>query len=274
MDTIYRKLVGFGSSNGLRFNVWKLFIVLLLLLSSEAVMSQHLQNGGFEEPEFTSPPFHKYIPSDTVLPSWTLSSTGSGEPSYVMDFVSPDSPYADIEGATGAHALRLSYGDSISQTISNLTPGARYELSLAVHGETNLGPLQVVVYGTTNEVPIAPSGRRSILFQAAAPIAPLSIRAVAASPEIDFNVMGITVDSLEVERSHAPASLEVALHPGLTIAGDIGATYRIEYASSIAPTNWNLLTTVVLTSSPALFYDSTPVQEQKRFYRAVSVPAP
>lgn len=73
-----------------------------------------------------------------------------------------------------------------------------------------------------------------------------------------------------------PATLEMALHPALTINGDVGRTYRIDYADKLdrttVNTNWHTLTNLVLPTAPYLFFDASPAASAERFYRAVGQP--
>jgi len=59
--------------------------------------------------------------------------------------------------------------------------------------------------------------------------------------------------------------------PVISISGNIGDTYRIDYATKLAPTDWIPLSTNKLTISPQLFIDSTSPGSNSRFYRSVFV---
>ncbi len=67
--------------------------------------------------------------------------------------------------------------------------------------------------------------------------------------------------------------LNIALYPGLTIAGSVGCQYRIEYTTFLNPnpslTVWTPLTTLTLMSSPFLYVDTSAPATGMRFYRAV-----
>ena len=68
-----------------------------------------------------------------------------------------------------------------------------------------------------------------------------------------------------------PSYLTIANYPGVTIQGSEGQTYRIEYATNLAGSNWLTLTNISLPSSTYLWVDtSSPVLGQ-RFYRAVLI---
>lgn len=73
-----------------------------------------------------------------------------------------------------------------------------------------------------------------------------------------------------------PATLGVALHPALTINGDVGRKYRIDYSDkldrTLASTNWHTLTNLVLPTAQYLFFDGSPAASAERFYQAVGQP--
>ena len=65
-------------------------------------------------------------------------------------------------------------------------------------------------------------------------------------------------------------TLAIARYAGLTIDGEVGATYRIEYRDVLDDTtNWQTLADVILPVSPYLFIDQTSADASSRFYRAV-----
>ena len=65
--------------------------------------------------------------------------------------------------------------------------------------------------------------------------------------------------------------LGLDIHPVLHISGPVGTPYRIDYSEDlIAPINWQVLTNIILPTSPYLFPDPTPARQAKRFYRAIA----
>jgi hypothetical protein len=63
----------------------------------------------------------------------------------------------------------------------------------------------------------------------------------------------------------------IALHPVLTIAGEVGRTYSVQYATDLAPDLWTTLTQVTLAAPIQTWMDPEPVANPRRFYRAVPV---
>ncbi len=66
--------------------------------------------------------------------------------------------------------------------------------------------------------------------------------------------------------------LNLNMFAGLTIVGQLGGNYQIDYRNNLNNTNWFNLTNVVLPSSPYLFIDTASPQYPQRFYRAVLLP--
>jgi hypothetical protein len=70
-------------------------------------------------------------------------------------------------------------------------------------------------------------------------------------------------------------SIWLGLYAGFTISGAVGKTYGIQYASSLTGTNnWTTITDITLMQPVELWVDTSVnvSGENKRFYRAVSVP--
>jgi hypothetical protein len=64
--------------------------------------------------------------------------------------------------------------------------------------------------------------------------------------------------------------LTLQMYAGLTIDGQMGQNYRIEYIEAInQATNWQVLTNVTLSSTPYLFIDVDSPKSPVRFYRAL-----
>ncbi len=66
-----------------------------------------------------------------------------------------------------------------------------------------------------------------------------------------------------------PANLRIQTYAGLQINGTVGRTYRIQTSPDL--NTWATVTTLLLTSSPYLWVDTTPAGGNK-YYRAVMLP--
>ncbi len=83
-------------------------------------------------------------------------------------------------------------------------------------------------------------------------------------------IVSNAVDSV----TSAPATLSLVnlqMFAGLTIVGQVGGTYQIDYRNDLNNTNWLNITNVVLPRSPYLFIDTESPQYPLRFYRAALV---
>jgi len=74
-----------------------------------------------------------------------------------------------------------------------------------------------------------------------------------------------------------PATLTVAPIRGIvmpiTLPGDIGSSWRIDYVNDLGSTNkWVTLATVTLTNTSQTYSDTTALGQSHRFYRVVQLP--
>ena len=67
--------------------------------------------------------------------------------------------------------------------------------------------------------------------------------------------------------------LRIDMYAGITIDGQVGQNYRLEYAPTLGgQTNWQTLTNVTLTNTSYLFIDLDSPRSPRRFYRALLSP--
>lgn len=84
---------------------------------------------------------------------------------------------------------------------------------------------------------------------------------------------GALPNSFFVTAGSSAPTVDIALHAAVTISGDVGSTYALEYAVAISPDQWLPLATVTLTNVQGRFYDPTPISPAAhRFYRARLLP--
>ena len=104
---------------------------------------------------------------------------------------------------------------------------------------------------------------------AVAEVAPYGI---AGSARDDVWV-SLSTDGRLLHYAPPPPSVAIQMYAGLTISGQIGATYQIQYSPKLnSPTNWATLTNLTLPSSPYLFFDAASASRPVSFYRAVLAP--
>jgi hypothetical protein len=59
----------------------------------------------------------------------------------------------------------------------------------------------------------------------------------------------------------------------ITLPGDIGSSWRIDYVNDLGSTNnWVTLATVTLTNTSQIYSDTTALGQSHRFYRVVQLP--
>jgi hypothetical protein len=64
--------------------------------------------------------------------------------------------------------------------------------------------------------------------------------------------------------------LTLKVYAGITIDGEIGQSYRVEYVSALNSTpDWQVLTNITLTNTPYFLIDRESPQQSQRFYRAI-----
>ena len=71
--------------------------------------------------------------------------------------------------------------------------------------------------------------------------------------------------------------LEIQTYAGLTITGEVGKVYSVEYVTDLtepAESDWRCLEYLQLPASPYLWADKSAPATGKRFYRAVAMEAP
>src|SRR5207249_10960228 len=85
--------------------------------------------------------------------------------------------------------------------------------------------------------------------------------------------VSLSQDAKLLHYAPPPPSLAIKMYAGVTITGQTGATYQIQYTTDLSsPTNWVALTNLTLSSSPYLFFDATSAGRPASFYRALLVP--
>ena len=68
-------------------------------------------------------------------------------------------------------------------------------------------------------------------------------------------------------------SLDLHLVPAITLTGNIGHSLRVDYINQFGPIDaWATLTTVTLTNTSQLYFDTSAWRQPQRLYRLVQVP--
>jgi len=85
----------------------------------------------------------------------------------------------------------------------------------------------------------------------------------------------VVVTSSGLSATSDPATLGVVdlkMYAGITIAGPVGSSYRVDYNDNLNGTNWMTLTNVTLAAPAVFVLDPDSPQHVNRFYRTVPVP--
>jgi len=90
----------------------------------------------------------------------------------------------------------------------------------------------------------------------------------------------VKVTGAGVSSNSSPALLSVvpglgieAVVPLLTLRGDVGSDYSLEYINAIGPTNnWVPLVTLTITNNPQPYIDTSAAGKPTRLYRLVKMP--
>jgi hypothetical protein len=68
-------------------------------------------------------------------------------------------------------------------------------------------------------------------------------------------------------------AVNINMVPAISLAGDLGATYRIDYLNAIGSTNtWNALGTITVTNGQQYYVYLSAIGQPARLYRLVQVP--
>jgi hypothetical protein len=102
--------------------------------------------------------------------------------------------------------------------------------------------------------------------------ATLSIANASASDVGRYRVRVTNPIAFAISGEARLALLEINLFPVILITGQIGDTYRVDYANRLDPATWIPLSTNTLATSPQMVVDTTSPMSTNRFYRAVFVP--
>jgi len=254
--------------------------IIILLIVARAVLAPAqnlLTNGSFEVP---GPPDGTYVvvgSGSTFIPGWTaLGSAG-------VEYLVPKNYYNFGVAQDGNCVVDLSFGmnGELSQSFA-ATPGQPYAVSLWVgtlkaNGRDGTAFVQVSTGNASTNVYITTQAGQIAWFNEYLPfMATGAVMTVTLTTTNNDNNQFALVDNVGVYllTTNAPTVLAIDLYPGLTITGNVGQLYRVDYTTAAGSTNWNPLTYFTLPTSPYLFYDPTPAHQTNRFYRAVQLSGP
>jgi hypothetical protein len=69
------------------------------------------------------------------------------------------------------------------------------------------------------------------------------------------------------------AGLGMDLVPAISLTGQVGFTYRLEYLTTFSPSGaWNPVANITMTNNPQLYIDVSAIGDRSRIYRMVQLP--
>jgi hypothetical protein len=249
-------------------------LLLAFCWVSSALAQNLLTNGSFEVP---GPPNGSYLavgPDSTFIDGWKAVGSAGVEylvPRYYENF-------GVAQDGVSAVDLSLGVAGGLEQSFATV-PGASYEVSLWVGTlraqdrdgtafvRAAAGDAATNIFVRTESI-YADWGRYSLVFTATGAVMTLSL----TTTNNDYNQFAL-VDNVAVFPlgTNLTSELSVDLYPGITLIGNVGQAYRIDYTTRLPTTNWIPLTYITLPTSPYLFFDTFSSRSTNRFYRAVQI---
>src|SRR4051812_44365887 len=94
-----------------------------------------------------------------------------------------------------------------------------------------------------------------------------------SASELCLLLFALLATALTVTPVHGQSTVAQHNYAGLTITGTPGATYPIQYVTSMGKSNaWTTLTNLVLPTSPYLLVDTSIADPPQRYYRETNAP--
>lgn len=97
----------------------------------------------------------------------------------------------------------------------------------------------------------------------------LTITGVSASDVGHYRVFVSNAAGSVYSQDATLATVGINFYPVISLSGKIGDTYRVDYATALAPTTWIPLSTNTLATSPQMVIDTSSPGVNTRFYKAV-----
>lgn len=237
-----------------------------LLVAGIVGAQAQLLDGGFEEPEV----------GGSYVPYWSGSNLGG----WVVENGTVEIVGTYWQAAEGDQSLDLSgiwdYAGTIYQDVAT-EAGKYYVLRFAFAGNPEDGAVkEAKLFWNDQEIAhltVDTAGRS--LQDMGWKYYRYVVKAEGASSRIKFqsltmNFLGPVIDDVSLFELVPNAELTVALYPGITVRGQPGAFYRVEYKAE--GETWAVLETVKMPSNGETFVvDKEPAKKIRRVYRVVMV---
>lgn len=91
---------------------------------------------------------------------------------------------------------------------------------------------------------------------------------------ITLALFAIILMTLNLAFAQVEPKLGINIVPMLTITGNPGERFEIQYSTDLGQTDpWKVLSTVSIYNQPVTYFDATAVDQPKRFYRMFKIPS-
>jgi len=172
-------------------------------------------------------------------------------------------PAATAIGAGFSHTLAVISGQPwISHPPSSQTAAIGSTVSFTVHADGAPPPTYQWFHGAE---PVAEATNAVLVLN------DVQVSMSGAYSVVVSNKLG-SITSARAMLSVLPG-LDIAMVPALTLHGELGLSYRIEYIRAIGPTSdWHTLASVTITNTPQQFFDTSAAGDVRRLYRLVQTP--
>jgi hypothetical protein len=97
----------------------------------------------------------------------------------------------------------------------------------------------------------------------------LTVTGVSVNDLGNYRVLASNGAGANYSTTATLATQSLAINPVISISGLIGQTYRVDYATALAPLTWIPLSTNKLTTVPQPVIDPTSALSGQRFYRSI-----
>ncbi len=201
--------------------------------------------------------------------AWEAWKTGLIAGGTSPSFVSFAAPVGQLNGdIAGLQSFNIFYVSSpsppliVKQPQSQTVPvGGSVVMSVRVQGSYGSSPFQYQWYfNDTNAIP----DETNSVFR----IAEAHLSQTGSYKVVVTNITGSATSDPAL--LNVTTVLGVSVVPAITLVGDIGDNFRLEYINAIGPTNaWIPLTTLVMTNTNQLYIDLSALGQPRRYYRSV-----
>lgn len=230
-----------------------------------------LQNGDFESSNVPESPGYLILDAGDSTTGWQIVGS-ENRTIWIGHHDTQGDNVVDISGQTDLS------GSGISQEFAT-TPGDKYLLSFDVQRFRPNSPDDSVSYFDVSvgdlaldELAIRKSsdiGIHEYYFTATQPITELRITSGSTPWHDDAYLDDISVTPVTL----TPKG-KIAIYVGITISGQVGQAYSIEFSPKLDPSTWTQIATIELEEEEEIYFDKDSPGRPSGFYRISMVSDP